>query len=493
MDDDNVINQENQDSNQPVFETVPVDENLRPEEVPANVTTTEEAVDSLSNTGDNIPEAPPIIYEDNKAKYLLIAGGLIFFAVFFFLIVKLISGGVKKASAPVKLVYWGLWEEKDVYESLISQYQAKNKVIIDYQKMSPQEYLQKLITRSKNGQGPDIFRFHNTWLPQLKEVLSPLASSVMTNTEFESTFYPIHQRDLKVGNYYFGLPLTIDGLVLVCNENLFKKAGITSYPTNWNEVIDDASKLSVKDLNGNLITAGIALGLVSNVEHFSDDFGLILLQNGGSLKQLDQDTAAGALESYRKFAEDPKNNFWDESMPNSLTAFIQEKVAMILVPSWEILTIKAANPDIKIKVMTTPIVPGGKPLSLASYWVEGVSRYSKNQIESWKFIKYLTEKENMVKLYENESKTRLFGEPYSRVDLASTIVQNEYIGSVIQQAKYYVSLPLISRTYDSGLNDEIIRYLENAINATVQGVSYNEALKTAKQGIDQIIIRYKIE
>jgi len=69
-------------------------------------------------------------------------------------------------------------------------------------------------------------------------------------------------------------------------------------------------------------------------------------------------------------------------------------------------------------------------------------------------------KGKLNQLYENESKVRLFGEPYSRVDLAASLSQNEYLGPVIQQANYYVSLPLISRTYDNGLNDEIVRYIE---------------------------------
>jgi len=54
-------------------------------------------------------------------------------------------------------------------------------------------------------------------------------------------------------------------------------------------------------------------------------------------------------------------------------------------------------------------------------------------------------------------------------------------------------LPLASRTFDNGLNDEIIKYIENAINATAQGSSYSQALEAAKQGVDQILSRYKIE
>jgi len=493
-------NKPNQDENQssppkPVYESVPVEEQpeeVKPEEVASEVTEPvgEEIASSLPP--EIPPESPPMVYEQNKYQYLIIAGGAIFFVLLIIFFLRFLFGG-KTANKQVSLVYWGLWEENEVFSPLIEQYQQKNPNIkINYQKMDPQDYREKLLARSKIGQGPDIFRFHNTWLPEIKELAAPLPSSVMSNDEFEKTFYKIHQKDLKVDNYYYGLPLEIDGLVLIYNDNLFKKAGIQTSPVTWDELTDMVAKLTVKDKNGQLITSGIALGTTSNIEHFSDIFGLMLVQNGGDINKLDQPEAAGALEIYRKFTEAP-HGFWNENMPNSLTAFIQEKVAMIIAPSWVILNIKNANPDINIKVVPAPSVPGANPVSLANYWIEGVSRQSKNQLEAWKFLKYLIEKDNLTKLYENESKIRLFGEPYSRVDLAPLIAQNEYLGAVIKQADNFTSLPVITRTYDNGLNDEIIKYLENAINAASQGVSYTEALKTAKQGVDQVLTKYKTE
>ena len=118
---------------------------------------------------------------------------------------------------------------------------------------------------------------------------------------------------------------------------------------------------------------------------------------------------------------------------------------------------------------------------------------SKNQLEAWKFLKFLSEKENLTKLYEIESKTRLFGEPYSRMDLAGNLSSNEYVGVVADQAKNFISLPVISRTYDKGLNDEVIQNIENAINATINGVSYTQALVEPKKGIDQVFKRFNIE
>jgi len=486
-------NKENDEKNQsqnPQFETIPI------EEIPPNIE--ESAVEgSQSPQLEQIPSPigleneAAVSYPEGKLKYLLFFGFIIIFFIFLFLIFRFFFSG-KKSNSSITLTYWGLWEEEQVFKPLIEDYKKQNPyVVINYQKMSPENYREKLIARSKNGQGPDIFRFHNTWLPEIKEVASPLPSSIMSNQEFEKTFYKIHQKDLKVGNYYYGLPLEIDGLVLVYNNNLFKKAGIANEPVTWEDIAMIVPRLTVKDRNGQLITSGIAIGTASNLEHFSDIFGLLLLQNGGKLAELDQPEAVGALEAFRKFAEKP-DNFWDESMPNSITAFIQEKVAMILVPSWQVLVIKAANPEIDLRVTQVPFVPGGKPISIANYWVEGVNKYSPHQLEGWKFLRFLVEKDNLTKLYEIQSKIRLFGEPYSRVDLAPLLSQNPYLAAVIKQADNFVSLPLVARTVDNGLNDGIISYIGNAINATISGVSYGEALRTAKQGIDQILNQYNL-
>lgn len=485
----------------PLYETVPEEQQyqqqpgvvpLQPEEAPPLAASPEEALASEQPQMVSSDNEPPPIYEESKTKYFIIAGGVLFFIFIFFLIFSFFGG--KRNKAPVTLSYWTLWEDTAVYDPLIKEYQRANSHIkINVQKMSIEDYREKLSARVPQGQGPDMFRFHNTWVPMLKDILAPLPKSVMADKEFTDTFYPIHASDLKDGGSFYGIPLEIDGLVLIYNEDLLNKSNISKPPSNLDELIDQdfLSQFTFKDTDGNLISSAIAMGTTSNVEHFSDIFGLLLLQNGGDLRNLDNAAAAGALEGYRKFAE---VGVWDDSMPNSITAFTQEKVAMIIAPSWQILSIKAQNPDIKLKVTTIPFnLPGNQPISLATYWVEGVSKKSPNSLEAWKFLKFLSEKENMTKLYEQQKKTRLFGEPYSRVDLADKLISDDYIGVVIQQADQYKSLPLVSRTNDKGLNDGIIKYIENAINAAAEGVSYNEALRTAKQGVDQIYDQFNIE
>ncbi|MEI6532297.1 MAG: extracellular solute-binding protein [Candidatus Roizmanbacteria bacterium] len=470
-------------------------DNIQPEELSPDISSTDDAMEN-----EQAPEIPseeimPVSEENNKAKYLIIAGAVGFFVIIFAIILAVILGRGTTQKKPVTLTYWGLWDEKQIYESVFQDYIKRNPhVKIEYQKYSPAEYRQRILARSPTGAGPDIFRFHNTWLSEVKDVVSSIPQEVMTNAQFESTFFSIHSKDLKLGNSYYGIPLYVDGLVLIYNNSLLSNAGISEPPSNWDDMINYIEKLTVKDSSGVIQTSGLAIGNAVNVDHFSDIFGLLLIQNGGTLKGLDSQYASQALESYRSFAEPPKE-YWNADMPNSINAFAQGKVAMVIAPTWEVISLKAMNPDLEIKVAPVPIVPGSKQITIANYWAEGVSKYSKNQLEAWKLLKFMSEKESLTKIYEAQKKTRPFGSPYSRKDLASTLANDPYVGTIITQAENdnLVSIPLISRTFDAGLNDNIIKYIENAVNSTSQGVSYTESLSVAKKGIDQILLQYGIE
>ncbi len=435
----------------------------------------------------------------NKAKIFIIIGAIVFFLILFFVIFKVFTSffGSKSSSSSSKditLTYWGLWEDKAVIDPLIVEYKKKNpKVTIKYEKKDPQSYRDKLLARSKDGNGPDIFRFHNTWLPTIKDVVAPLPTDIMTVAEYETTFYPITKNDLKVGEQYFGIPLGIDGLVLLYNTDLFKQAGISVGPKGWDDITTYSSKLTVVGPSG-IVTSGIALGTAENIEHFSEILGLMLLQNGASINDLTSKEAIDMLSVYRRIAQQPEAR-WDENMPNSISAFIQGKVAMIFAPSWQIHTIKKAAPDLNFKVTTFPVVPGQKQITLANYWVEGVSKYkpAANQTEAWKFLKFLSQKESLTKMYENASKTRLFGQPYPRVDMRPLLEQDPYAGPVIQQAAFMQSMPVVSRTYDNGINDNIVQYLKNAVNDTSKGVADEAALSTANQGVQEVLRRFDLK
>lgn len=414
--------------------------------------------------------------------------------VFMLLIGGIIAGGklimnVLAGSKEVTINYWGLWENDSTVRGVIAEFEAKNpKIKVTYTKQSPRQYRERLSAAIDRGEGPDVFRFHNTWVAMIAKDLAPIPKTIMTPADFAASFYPVASNDLVAGTTIYGIPLMIDGLGLYINEELFAKAGV-SEPVTWEDVLTIVPRLTVKD--GNIITtSAIALGTTGNVENWSDIVGLMMLQNGANLVGLTGKETEETILFYRKFADpvDPMYT-WNETLDNSIYAFAIGKTAMILAPSWRAFDIKQISPDLRFKIVPVPQLPGNT-VSWASYWVEGVSGGSKFQRQAFTFLQYITSPEVATKLYTEAGKTRLFGEVYARPSLGSTIEADPFAGAYAKQGKTAKSFPLASRTFDNGLNDKLIKYLEDAVNAVAAGSAPTGALTTAASGFRQVLGQY---
>ncbi len=415
--------------------------------------------------------------------------------VFVLLLLGLFAGGrfvwgLIAGAKEVTITYWGLWENDAIIKPVIAAFEAQNpKIKVLYVRQSPRQYRERLQAAIGRGEGPDTFRFHNTWVPMLRNDLTPVPKTVMTPSEFSSAFYPIASSDLAAGQTIYGIPLMIEGLGLYYNEDLFAAAGVTA-PTTWEEVLSLVPRLTVKGDNSTIVTSAIALGTTGNIESFSDILATMMMQNGAKLTDPTGKEAEETLIFYRKFADpsDPVYT-WNDTLDNSIYAFAIGKVAMILAPSWRAFDVKQISPELRFKIVPIPQLPGNT-VTWASYWVEGVSTKSKYPKQAWEFVKYLTSREGATKLYTEAAKTRLFGEPYARIELANTIVDDPYVGAYVKQAQTAKSFPLASRTFDNGMNDKMIKYLLDAVNGLTSGSAPTAVLQTASAGFRQVLGSY---
>ena len=393
------------------------------------------------------------------------------------------------------LVYWGLWEDESIMEGVIADWEREHPNIkIEYRRQKKEEYRERLQSALARDEGPDLFRFHNTWVPMLQDELSSLPSSVMSVAEFEETFYPVAGDDLKIGASVYGLPLEIDTLALFYNEEIFRTARreseIIKEDLTWDELRRLASEMTVRNDQGEIQIAGIAMGGAGNIDHWPDILGLMMLQNRVDLAQPEGKLAEDALKFYNFLSS--RDKVWDYNFPNSTLAFAGEKVAMYFGYSWDVFEIIRVNPDLKFRIVPVPQLPGRDEVAWASYWVEGVAKRSKNQPAAWQFLKYLTSKEVMARFYQSQTNTRLFGEPYSRRDLAAELETDPWLAPFIKQASYAQSWYLCSRTFDNGINEETIKYFEDALNSLDEGKDAAEVLGVASRGVAQILSRYQV-
>jgi len=420
-------------------------------------------------------------------KWVGLVVGILVIAIVIFLITTHFKGDSKEE--PVTLTYWGLFEDKQVMQSLVDDFHRLNpKITVNYVQKDVRDYRQGLVTQIINGNGPDIYRFHNSWVGMMRQYLSPLTEGILTSDDLKNNYYPIIQKDLVRNGAVYGVPLQIDDLALFINSDLFS-AGGKSVPKTWDEFVKVAKDLVVKDSNGRIQTAGASLGTFDNITHAPDIIALLMAQNGTDFSNFSvtKANAAQALEFYTAFAKD-EGSVWDSTLDPSLTAFSKGNLAMYFGYSWDIFSIKALNSQLNFSIHPVPNLPGRK-IGMASYWVEGVSLKSKHQKEAMLFMKYLAQKETLQKHYTEVAKTRLFGEIYPRRDLGQTLMTNPLVSPFVEQAEYATSSYFMSDTYDKGINDQMNVYLGNTIRGS-DSTSAASNIDTLSQGVDQVLAKY---
>jgi len=409
-----------------------------------------------------------------------------------FLVFTKLKSSTKAPSG--EIVWWGLWEDESTISPLIAEYEAKNpKVKVKYIEQSKQDYRERLTNALAKGTGPDIFTFHNSWVPMFKNYLDPIPAVVMTPSEFSQVFYPVMASDLTSGTGILGIPLGYDALALFINSDIFASYG-KNLPVTWDDLRSLAIELTKKDDQGVIIQSGAALGRTENVDHWQEILALMMLQNGADLTNPTGKLAEDALTFFTLFSAN--DGVWDASLPTSTAMFAGGKLAMYFAPSWRVFEILQLNPSLNFKTVPLPQLAKGssnqKDVAYATYWVQGVSNKGKNKTVAWEFLKFISSKDSLSKLFVNASKQRKFGEAYPRVDMASLLTDHPILGSIISQAPNARSWYLQSRTFDgpTGINSLINKYFEDAVNAVNARNAAAKVLPTVAQGVLQVLKQY---
>lgn len=440
-----------------------------------------------------LPVVPPPPKKKFPKMLIWVGVGVVVLLLVFFISRLFVS----KTTTSAAITWWGLWEDQSVVAPLIAEYeQAHPNVKIEYIKQSPQDYRERLTNALAKGNGPDIFRFHNTWVPMFRSDLDTLPSSVMNAADYAKSFYPIASADLTNGSGLVGIPLEYDALTLYINEDIFNKSGKTP-PATWDELRILARELTVKDDQNTITQSGVAMGRTENVDHWPEILALLMLQNGVDLSNPVGKQAEDALTFFTVFST--LDGVWDPTLPSSTQAFAAGKLAMYIAPSWRAFEITQQNPNLKFKTVPVPQLPKDRPeqldITYATYWAEGVSSKSTKKAAAWDFLKFLSTQDSLQKFYQNASKVRTFGEPYPRPDMSGLLKTHPVLGSIINQAPGAQSWYLASRTFDgpTGINSQLNNYFGDAINSLVDNKdSVDKIMQTVAAGVQQVLTQYRL-
>lgn len=360
---------------------------------------------------------------------------------------KTVDKKTQEAMQPITLTYWRVFDDSDAFQEIIDKYKVIHpNITINYRKLRYEEYESELLNALAEDRGPDMLSIHNTWLRKYQNKLAPMPTSItmaypveqgsikkevvpvlktvksLSLSDLKNLFIDTVYNDVVLDdNQIYGLPLSVDTLVLYYNRDLLNNAGITQAPQYWNkEFQQNVKKITKQDPIQGIVQSGIALGGSNNINRFSDVLSVLMMQNGATMmdgKQVmfnaippagqDKKYNPGleALRFYIDFSNPGKEVYsWNESLPNSLEMFTSGKLAMMFGYSYDLATIKAQAPKLNFSISKLPQIEGSPvEVNFANYWVESVSKKSKYQNESWDFIQFAA-KEEQAKTYLAKTK-----------------------------------------------------------------------------------------
>lgn len=424
--------------------------------------------------------------------------GLAVIGIIAFIVIKVMGGSsstipATKTDKNITLTYWGLWETPAIIKPIIDGFEAANPGIkINYQQQSYQDYQDRLMTNITGTNPPDIARIHSTWLPIFIKNLLPAPANTVSATEIQTNFYPIAASSVIAGNQVYGVPVNTDGLVLLVNNNILKQKNLQP-PVTWEDLTSAAKVLTERDpATGKITRAGVALGNTSNVAHWMDIVSLMMMQAGVNMLAPTSKSVGEVLSFYTSFAA--AGSYWDDTLPNSIPAFANEKVAMIFAPIWRVSEIQTINPNLSWQAVKVPQLPAVEPTNWASMWVEIVPKTSTHPQEAWKFVAYLASAKTQQTLFETALKERGVAQVPTNKAAATAVATNPIAGALIGSLGTAKTFYTAGNTRDSStaLNSRLIKYLEDAVNATAKKQEASKIIETLNLGFNQVLSQYRL-
>lgn len=261
---------------------------------------------------------------------------------------------------------------------------------IVHQQSIVEDYLQTVLTSRIGGTSPDIYNVYSAWSAQLADagVLDTPPAEIARTVD--AGYLPSTIDAIKVAGRTYGIPTEISAYMLVYNKKLFREAGIAAPPRDWDEVVADAAKITKRNAQGKIVTAGYAFGpsVANGVHPF-----LALLQSRGvaPFKPNLQASNLAGPEAVAVLADETKL-FAQGITDNTIQVrdFPSGSVGMMIFANWYKDTLRQAFGAALDDTVGIAPIPGGenwRTLQYAFFW--GVDANSPHRREAWSLLSWL--------------------------------------------------------------------------------------------------------
>lgn len=321
----------------------------------------------------------------------------------------LVSAVLGMAEEPVTIVYWQYEYATKVaaIDELIKIFEERNPGIkVIHETFPYAAFAEKVAAAVPAGVGPHIVNLYYGWLPawQRAGYLQPLPEELFPTEEIEREFAPL-VKAAKLDGRYWGLPTAVRTLALFYNVDLFEENGIQAPPETWEEFIEIAKKLTIRQGN-TLVRAGFGMAPDGQDHHLIRE--VLIRQLGGApysedYRQVLYNSPEGvrALQFYADLALVHKVGEPDFPFPG-VSGYYREGfnaglIAMIVDGSFAIGTIQRGA-QFRWSVAELPrFSPGGERHNFASFWMHALTPRAQGaeREAAAKFLKFITSEEAM--------------------------------------------------------------------------------------------------
>ncbi|GGT06077.1 extracellular solute-binding protein [Streptomyces chromofuscus] len=250
------------------------------------------------------------------------------------------SGGGSNDS-PKTLTYWASNQgasvevDKKVLQPELDKFEKQTGIKVELEVVPWSDLLNRILTATTSGQGPDVLNIGNTWSASLQ------ATGALLPWD-EKNFDKIGGKDRFVGSALgstgvhgqdpAAVPLYSMAYALYYNKKMFADAGVTQPPATWDELVEVGRKIS-KDgkwalgAEGSNLSNNIHQVFVLGKQHGADFF------TADGKPDFTSDGAVAAVKQYVDLmAKDkiiaPGNAEYAQNQ--SLSDFAKDKTAMVL-------------------------------------------------------------------------------------------------------------------------------------------------------------------
>ena len=262
---------------------------------------------------------------------------------------------------------------------------------IVFQQAAYGDFLQTILTSRVGGTSPDIYNIYSIWAPQLAAAGTLATPPADVQDWIKGAYGAGTVGAATINGTLWGIPTELSVYDLIYNKKLLAEAGFDAPPKTWDELHDMAAKISKKNDQGVIETAGYVYGpTVSNAVHvfYSQLFaaGVSPYTDDGKATNFTSPEAIKILERQAAlFSEGITSN------TNVVDDMAGGKAGMAVMANWNKADFQSAFGDEFENTIGVAPIPndGGAPGTMLYSFFWAVDSTSKVQPESWELLKWL--------------------------------------------------------------------------------------------------------